>query len=108
MDCPDADVAFVCNAQGKCAAEAPNCGNACMTAMDCPPIDICYQCPGVGGCVNISCVNGRCGFECPEPPEPTCMTAMDCSADTICRVCPDMSCATTECVNGRCASVCPL
>jgi len=102
-------IPFMCNAEGKCAAEEPKCIGECTTAMDCPMTDLCYMCLG-GTCGTMDCVNGACEWTCPpvDPPEPQCMSAMDCTADTICRYCPDMSCAEIACLNGECKSVCPL
>jgi hypothetical protein len=108
MDCPAVpDIAFACNADGKCASEAPNCMGQCKTAMDCPQTDICYMC--VGGCGTMGCEDGSCQWICPPvDPEPECMSASDCVADTVCRVCPDMSCAVVECLRNECVSVCGL
>jgi hypothetical protein len=107
MDCPVADVAFLCNADGKCAAEAPNCLGECTTEMDCPQLELCYMCAD-GSCGTMECLNGACGWSCPPGPEPECMSAMDCVTDTVCRVCPDMSCAVVECLRNECVSVCGL
>jgi hypothetical protein len=109
MDCPVSDTAFLCNADGKCAAEAPRCGGQCMTTMDCPMTELCYMCPG-NACGTMECLNGGCEWVCPpvDPPEPECMTAMDCPMTRDCRVCPDMTCALTECLNGECVTVCGL
>jgi hypothetical protein len=109
MDCPVSGLMFLCNAEGKCAAEAPSCGPQCMTSMDCGAPDICYMCPG-GMCGTTECVNGSCEGVCPPvvPPEPECMSAMDCPILMECRRCPDMSCAITECFNNECVTVCGL
>jgi hypothetical protein len=101
------DVAFVCNIDGKCVAEAPKCEGQCMTTMDCPQMDLCYMCAD-GSCGTRECVNGGCEWVCPPGPEPECMSAMDCVADAVCRVCPDMTCAVVECLRNECVSVCGL
>ncbi|HEX6272896.1 MAG TPA: hypothetical protein VFZ53_07650 [Polyangiaceae bacterium] len=103
------DVAFMCNADGRCVAEAPRCADECETARDCPEVDLCRMCPG-GTCAPMECLSGRCELVCPpfDPPEPECMTARDCVVDDICRYCPDMSCAEVACISGECKSVCPL
>jgi hypothetical protein len=109
MECPVSDIALVCNAEGKCAAEPPRCGGACMTTLDCPMTDLCYMCPG-NTCGNLECVNASCTWTCPpvDPPEPECTSAMDCPILMECRRCPDMTCAITECLNGDCVTVCGL
>jgi hypothetical protein len=103
------DVAFTCNVDGKCVAEAPRCGAVCETGMDCIAPPICHMCAG-GTCATMDCLMGRCEFVCPpvDPPDPQCMTERDCVVDDICRYCPDMSCAEIACINNECKSVCPL
>jgi hypothetical protein len=108
MDCPVADVAFVCNADGKCASEAPNCMAECTTVMDCPNPEICHMCAG-GTCATVDCLNGACEWVCPPiDPDPECMTASDCPMTRDCRVCPDMTCAVVECLQNECVTVCGL
>jgi hypothetical protein len=106
MDCPVSDIAFRCNAKGKCAPEQPQCGE-CMSAMDCPADDQCMMCAG-GVCAPTQCVEGTCMKVCPTVDPPVCMSEADCPHDDICRYCPDMSCAEVACISGECKSVCPL
>jgi hypothetical protein len=106
--CAPAQVLSFCNAAGVCQTGTPSCGsgNMCMTALDCPQTELCYMCSD-GSCGTIDCLDGRCGYVCPEDPVGSCMTTADCGTPPpICEPCEDGSCAQMACVENSCEMVC--
>jgi hypothetical protein len=110
--CDTANPEGYCNADGKCQAGIPQCGNpgACKTAMDCgTPPPMCVAC-GNDTCAQFECIENKCVFACPPNPKPECVTVKDCPVmGDICIKCETTAkCAVQACVEGSCEMVCPV